>query len=235
MPSGRPAESLSIVHLRLLNRRRERSQDRRPGPRPGRGGGPGAPRPSLAVRWGTWVAHHRWKVLAVWGAVMIASGLVYPRLLSSLVPSDYSVTGSDSSKVSDLLSSDFSAAGAEQDVIVFNSDSLTIQDPAYRATVDRVLAKARGETGVVAVLGPTDPGAQGQVSADGHAALASLGLNGDDSQRSDRADSVQDAVASAAVSHHVVVIDGEDRTGERREQVHPRAGGPHVPLIQDCC
>ncbi len=139
-------------------------------------------------------------MLAVWGAVIIASGLVYPRLLSSLVPSDYSVTGSDSSKVSDLLSSDFSAAGAEQDVIVFNSDSLTIQDPAYRATVDRVLAKARGETGVVAMLGPTDPGAQGQVSADGHAALASLGLNGDDSQRSDRADSVQDAVASAAGS-----------------------------------
>ena len=156
--------------------------------------------PSGAFRWGIWVARHRWKALSVWAAIVVASSVAYPHLVSSLVPPDYSVTGSDSSKVSELLSTDFSAAGAEQDVIVFDSGTLTIKDPAYRATVDRVLAAARKSTGVVALLGPTDPGAQSQVSADGHSALASLGLNGDDRQRSNRADSLQDAVASAAGS-----------------------------------
>jgi hypothetical protein len=37
--------------------------------------------------------------------------------------------GSDSSEVANLIETDFSAAGAEQDVIVFDSETLTITDP----------------------------------------------------------------------------------------------------------
>ena len=145
-----------------------------------------------------WVARRRWWVLSVWGVLLVASGVAYPHLMSSLVPPDYSVTGSDSAEVTKLLESDFTAAGAEQDVIVFKSDSLTIRDAGYQKTVDRVLASVRNERGVASVLGPTDPGAQDQVSADGHAALASVGLSGDDRERADRASDVQDVVASAA-------------------------------------
>ena len=85
-------------------------------------------------------------------------------------------------------------------MIVFDSKTLTIRDAAYLKVVNRVLANARGEKGVVSVLGPTDPGARGQVSADGHAALASVGLSGDDRQRADRAEGLQDVIASAAGS-----------------------------------
>ena len=81
---------------------------------------------------------------------------------------------------------------------MFNSDTLTIADAAYLEVVNRVLASVKGQPGVASVLGPTDPGAQGQVSADGHAALASLGLSGNDRERGDRARSLQDVVASAA-------------------------------------
>ena len=155
-------------------------------------------RPSKAVRWGEWVARHRWWMLSAWAAVLIASALAYPHLLNSLVPSDYSVTGSDSDKVADLIESDFTAAGAEQDVIVFDSDTLTIKDAAYRQVVNKVINAVQDEPGVVSVIGPTDPVARGQVSTDGHAALASIGLNGDDQERSDRAKSIQDAIESAA-------------------------------------
>ena len=189
------------------------------------------PRPSLPVRWGTWVAGRRWWVLGVWGAVVVASAVFYPHLLASLSAPDYSVTGSDSAQVSHLIQTDFSAAGAEQDVIAFNSDSLTIRDPAYQKVVRRVLAAAQGQEGVVSVLGPTDPGAQGQVSADGHAALAALGLNGNDRERADRAASLQDAVGAAAGSGQVQayltgyspsandITDVENRDVERAESV----------------
>ncbi len=163
-----------------------------------RGDKPRRSRPSLAVRWGVWAARRRWWVLAVWALVLVASAISYPRLLSALVPSDYSVTGSDSAEVTHLMETQFPAAGAEQDVVVFDSKTLTIRDAAYLQVVNRVLADVRGENGVVSVLGPTDPGAQGQVSADGHAALASVGLSGDDRQRADRAESIQDAIGSAA-------------------------------------
>lgn len=129
---------------------------------------------------------------------MIVAALAYPHLISSLVASDYSVTGSDSQQVAQLIETDFAAAGAEQDVIVFNSDTLTIYDTGYLAVVNQVLASVKGQPGVASVLGPTDPGAQGQVSVDGHAALASLGLSGNDRERGDRARSLQDVVDSAA-------------------------------------
>ena len=156
------------------------------------------PRRSLPTRWGEWMARRRWWVLGAWGAAVVASAVLYPHLMSSLVAPDYSVTGSDSARVSQLLETNFSAAGAEQDVIVFDSDTLTIKDAAYRDTVDRVVAAARNEPWVASVLGPADPGAAGQVSVDGHAALASVGLNGNDRQRGGRASDLQDAVAAAA-------------------------------------
>ena len=154
--------------------------------------------PSLAVRWGRWVARRRRLVLSIWGVILVLSALAYPHLMNSLVASDYSVTGSDSAEVTKLLSTDFSAAGAEQDVIVFQSDTLTIRDPAYVKAVDGVMAAVEDEPGVVAVLGPTDRGAQGQVSDDGHAAIASVGLSGSDRDRAGRASDIQDAVADAA-------------------------------------
>jgi putative drug exporter of the RND superfamily len=159
---------------------------------------PSRPRPSLPMRWGTWVAHHKWWVLSTWTVLFVAAVLAYPHLVSSLVAPDYSVTGSDSAKVSTLIQSNFSAAGAEQDVIVFKSDTLRASDAAYKDAVNTVLASVKGKPGVTSILGPYDPGAQGQISKDGHAALASLGLNGNDSQRGGRAKSLQDDIKSAA-------------------------------------
>jgi putative drug exporter of the RND superfamily len=150
------------------------------------------------------VARRRWWMLSAWAAILVASARAYPHLTSSLVPSDSSVSGSDSDKVADLIETDFSAAGAEQDVIVFDSDKLTIRDAAYAKVVKRVLASVKDKPGVVSVLGPTDRGARGQVSEDGHAALAALGLSGNDQRRSDRAASLQDTIESAAGSGLVV-------------------------------
>jgi len=144
------------------------------------------------------VARRRWWVLGAWAVVLVASGIAYPHLMSALVPSDYSVGGSESSAVTQLMETEFPAAGAEQDVIVFDSPTLTIRDGAYRDSVDRVVAEARGQKGVVFVLGPAEPGARDQISADGHAAFAALGLSGNDRQRADRAEGLQGVVASAA-------------------------------------
>ncbi len=157
-----------------------------------------SPESSLAARWGAWAARRHWWVLSVWIVVLIAAAAAYPYLQSTLVAPDYSVTNSDSDKVADLISRDFTTAGAEQDVIVFNSDQLVSTDADYRAVVDKVLADVRDEPGVVFLLGPYDPGGQGQVSEDGHASLASVGLSGDIGDRAERATSLQDAITSSA-------------------------------------
>ncbi|MDC2946274.1 MMPL family transporter [Streptomyces heilongjiangensis] len=167
---------------------------------PGEGGSSGSPRrtrPARPVRWSTWVARRRWWMLSFWGVVLVASAAAYPHLISSLAASDYSVTGSDSQQVSQLLETDFPSAGAEQDLIVFDSDTLTIEDQEYAGVVDRVVKAVRDEPGVTSVLSPTDPGMRTALSR-GNAAVASVGLSGDDRERGDRAADLQDTVREAA-------------------------------------
>ncbi len=164
-------------------------------------------RPPFSVRWGTWIALHRWWVLGAWLLLLVAAVISYPHLMNNLSAPDYSVTGSDSQEVVKIIGSDFTAAGAEQDVIVFDSDKLLVTDPQYQEAVNNVLNAVKDQPGVVALVSPYDPLAQGQISEDQHAAFATLGLNGTDRQRATRSadmeEKVEDAVGSAPVEAYL--------------------------------
>jgi RND superfamily putative drug exporter len=159
------------------------------------------------MRWGRWVARHRWWVLGIWGVLLVLAVLSTPHLSRNLSAPDYSVTGSDSAKVTDIIQSDFTAAGAEQDIIVFDSDELKVTDKEYENAIDRVVEAVKKKAWVVAVVSPLDVGAESQISKDKTAAYATMGLNGDDRQRADRSaelqEVVEDAVGSAAVEAYM--------------------------------
>jgi putative drug exporter of the RND superfamily len=155
-------------------------------------------KPFFSVRWGTWIARHRWWVLGGWIVIFIVAALGYPHLNKNLSAPDYSVTGSDSAQVVKIIGSDFTAAGAEQDIIVFDSDAVPVTDPQYQTVVNNVLNAVNGQPGVVALVSPYDPVAQGQVSADQHAAFATMGLNGNDRQRAERSADLEKKVEAAA-------------------------------------
>jgi RND superfamily putative drug exporter len=146
------------------------------------------------------VARHHWWVLGVWIVLLVAAGLAYPHLMSNLSAPDYSVTGSDSEEVANLIGTDFTAAGAEQDVIVFDSTKLKTTEREYKDAVDRVLKSVKDHKNVVAVISPYDPGAEAQISADKSAAFATLGLNGSDRERAKLSADLQGVVAQAVGS-----------------------------------
>ncbi|WP_232534951.1 MMPL family transporter [Nocardia terpenica] len=151
-------------------------------------------------RWGALMARHRRLVIIVWAVVIIVCGGVSGLLLKELKAPDYGVDNAPSSRASSLVQQHFKGLGNEQDVIVFDSPQGRITDPDRRAVVDRVVAAAGQAEGVVAVVGPFDPGAKDQVAADGGAALAIVGLDGDIHQLPDRAAGVQRAIDKAAGS-----------------------------------
>ncbi|MEV6320138.1 MMPL family transporter [Nocardia sp. NPDC051787] len=144
------------------------------------------------------MARHRRLVITAWVVLTIACGAVFPLLAGQLKAPDYGVDRAASTRASTLVQRHFSGLGNEQDVIVFDSPDGTVADPGRRAVIDRVLAAARAEAGVVTVVGPFDPIAKNQVSEDGHAALALVGLEGDASSLPARAAALQRAVAGAA-------------------------------------
>lgn len=147
--------------------------------------------------WGALMAHHRRLVITAWVVLLIACSAVLPLLMGQLKAPNYGVDQAASTQASALVQRYFAGMGNEQDVIVFDSPDGGIADPGRRAVVDRVLAAARAETGVVTVIGPFDPIAKNQVSGDGHAALALVALEGDASSLPARAAALQRAVAGA--------------------------------------
>jgi RND superfamily putative drug exporter len=158
-------------------------------------------RKSFSVRWGTWIALHRWWVLGAWLAILIAALLAYPHLNKNLSAPDYSVTGSDSAEVVKIIGTDFTAAGAEQDIIVFNSDLVKATDSTYEDVVNQVLNAVKGQPDVVAVVSPYDPAAsKGQISKDQSAAIATFGMNGNDRERATRSADLEKKVEAAAGS-----------------------------------
>ncbi|MBO2453413.1 MMPL family transporter [Actinomadura barringtoniae] len=148
--------------------------------------------------WGTLMAEHRRLVITIWIVVVIACGASFPFLFKQLKAPDYEVNGSPSAEAAQLVQRHFAVEGDEQDVIVLDSPHGKITDPARRAAVAQVVAAARSRPGVVTVVGPFDAQAEKQVSADGRAAMAVVGLDGTSRQRPGRAADVQKAIDAAA-------------------------------------
>ncbi len=149
---------------------------------------------TAAYRWGRMIARRRRMVLGVWVLVLIACAASYPGLKRSLGAPNYGIDGAESSRAAQLLERRFAAHGAEQDVLVFDSPTRRASEPAYRAVVDRALLTAHGKDYVKGVAGPYDRGARGQISSDGHAAIALVGIAGDPRQLIERATRLQEAL-----------------------------------------
>lgn len=167
-----------------------------------------AAHPSRFFRFGRGVARHPWLAVACWVALLAGSVAVLPRLQGALTGFPLDVIGSDSQRVQDLMRHRFAQSFSEQDLLVFNSDTVTVQDSAYQQVIEDAVGRVAGLNGVVAVISPLDPQAQGQVSDDGHAALAVVGLRGDDTALQALAPKLTAAAKAAATAEVQVYATG---------------------------
>ena len=147
-----------------------------------------------AYRWGCMIARRRRIVLAVWMLMLIGCAALYPSLKRSLGAPNYGIDGAESSHAAQLLEQRFAGHGSEQDVLVFHSPTHRADEPVYRTVVARALVVARRQSYVKGLAGPYEHGVRDQVSADGHSAIALVGIAGDPRQLVERANSLQEAV-----------------------------------------
>lgn len=157
-----------------------------------------APRPGRLGRWGELMARYPKLVIGVWLVLIAVCGAAYPALHARLGAPDYSVPGSDSAATESLVARHFSQLGAEQDLIVLHSDRYTVDDPRFRAAIDRAVGAAREVSGVAGAVGPFEGDPRQQISADRHTALGIAGLNGGMSERIDVAARLQTALTAAS-------------------------------------
>ena len=206
---------------------------------------------SFTSRIGMWSAHRKWFVLAAWfGFIVLAFGAC------SVVTTDTDVQGEapgESGEAFNLIQERFpvvegQAASTSQEILVVSHPELTVDDPAFRETVEGLLASLRdlrvldevpfGETDVTLekrfVLETTshyDTGLPGDISpfvarneSGGHITFALVQVDGEavDGTNLDNIDLVTDAVeaaAAAAPDGFEILIGGDATLQKQLEEI----------------
>ena len=151
--------------------------------------------------------HHR-LVVAVWVVVVLASALMVPRFRSALTGPPLDVTGSDSARAQEILATRFNQPYAEQDLIVFQSDTLVATDLHFRAVVGNAIDRVQELPGVIDIISPYDPRAQGLISTNGHIATALVGLSGSNAARQTLVPRLTQTAEGAATADVRVYVTG---------------------------
>ncbi|WP_235401489.1 MMPL family transporter, partial [Rubrobacter aplysinae] len=149
-------------------------------------------------RWGRACARRPWTVIGVWALLVAGSVMVYPHFVERQTAATFDVPGSESDRAEEILAEQFPELGDEQDVVVFQSEELAADDPAYQGEISDVLDRLRQRSEVERVVPPTGGDGTGMVSADGQTAVASVTLAGNQTSLQQSAPRLQQIVGEAA-------------------------------------
>src|SRR5918995_6917129 len=120
----------------------------------------------MAYRW-------RWAILIVWGVALLLSLPVLPRVAGSLKVGGFSSPNTEAAHARELLQRELGFAPSTL-LVVYQSDELRADDPAFQAAVDRSLAGVRTLPDVTGIILPTtDPSL---IPDDSDTAYAVVGL-----------------------------------------------------------
>jgi RND superfamily putative drug exporter len=116
---------------------------------------------------------HRRRVAIAWLVIAIVANVI-----ASAVGRDYStdftLPGTQSQHVADLLTSQFKTQSGDVDTIVFHYANGSFDAPAVKAAIAPMLATVAKDPDVVSVLSPFTPAGSVQVSKDRHTAFATI-------------------------------------------------------------
>ena len=164
---------------------------------------------SRFYRFGLILARRRWIVACAWIAIIVAGGFLASQFHDRLSSPTFATTGSESERAAEILTDRFERSFSEQTLIVFESDSMTVDDPEYQQIINQTVAGISQAEGVAVVVSPLAPEAPGQVSADRRAAYAVVGLTGTVDERLDRTDTYVDLTSSLETDDVRVMFTGQ--------------------------
>ncbi len=160
------------------------------------------------TRLGMVMARHHRLVVTVWVVILVGSALLVPRFESAVTGPPLDVLGSDSYRAQEILATRFDQPFAEQDLVVFESETLVATDEDFQAVISTALDRVEEFPQVVSVVSPFDPRAGGLVSEEGNVATAVVALGGSNADRQALSPRLIQAAASAATDDVRVYVTG---------------------------
>ncbi|NIL74113.1 MMPL family transporter [Rhodococcus sp. B10] len=167
-----------------------------------------APPVSLLDRWGRAVARRARFVLVLAALVLAVAGVSAATIEQKLGAPDYTVEGSQSAAVEQDLARMFPALGSEQQAVVFVAEDpeTTVDDPFFRAAVERVIRPVREHSSVASVITPYDAAGQGQVAASGTVAYVAVAMDGGPPDRARASRELQETVSKYGAGTGVTAV-----------------------------
>jgi uncharacterized membrane protein YdfJ with MMPL/SSD domain len=163
----------------------------------GNGAPPRSPGPrNLAARMAHWSAGHRKTAIFGWLAFVLAAMMIGNNVGTKEI-SDLDTYSGESREAEVAL--DRAGLRPVEEVVFIQSDEFTIEDPEFRAAVEEMTGRLSQVRYVENVQSPL--AGDGEVSADGHAALVTFEIRGDSTQAKQRVDPSIAAVAAIQARH----------------------------------
>jgi uncharacterized membrane protein YdfJ with MMPL/SSD domain len=157
----------------------------------------------MFLNWGRWVYRMRKRVLWLSAACVVAAAVWGIGVFSALSStSGFEVAGSESQAAVELEASAL-GRGETDAVILYRSDDLTVDDPAYQAAIEDALAELPADL-IESVNTYWSTGADQFVSSDRRTTYAALQLVGEDERdRRDSYKAIRDDVAVPGFDTHI--------------------------------
>ena len=123
-----------------------------------------------------WCIAHRGRVFVAWLVVAVVA-TVLAGAAGRNYATNFSLPGTESQRALDLLKKEFPAQSGDVDTIVFHTANGTVDDPAVKAEITKLLGQVSGDPHVVSVRSPYGPEGAVQVSRDRKTAFATINYN----------------------------------------------------------
>jgi RND superfamily putative drug exporter len=146
-------------------------------------------------RFGALMADNFRLVLIAWVVLIAVLGFFAPKVEHGLSGAGWEASGSESVAAREVVDRSFGGFGGYGLMVVVNSKSQTVSDPAFKKTVAEVTAVLDSDPAVTSVAAPR---AGMTISADQHTAVVQAGAAEDSNEMVRAADRIKERIAAAS-------------------------------------
>jgi uncharacterized membrane protein YdfJ with MMPL/SSD domain len=161
-------------------------------------------RKNLTARAASWSARHRRIAILGWMAFVVAAIVLGGAVGTKHIASNNEGNG-DSGRADRIINAKFPQYAGEQ--VLIQSKKLTVADPAFQAAVRDVVHRVSATKTAQDIRSPLLAANRGEISRDGHSALVSFQIAGDQSHADDQVGASLAATAAAQRAHPALRIE----------------------------
>src|SRR5437870_1855347 len=155
---------------------------------------------NIAARMGRWSASH-WKTAVFGWLAFVVAAVFLGNFVGTKNIDTADANVGQAHKADQILKHAFPQVDPQTELVLVQSSSKTVQDPAFRATIKDVESTIAGNPAIKNVRSPLDPANADQVSKDGRSAMVVWDMKGTYENAKPKIDGIVSAVGQAADRH----------------------------------